>query len=25
MPALSTYIRHFENWNESLRQAGFQS
>nr|WP_234710416.1 hypothetical protein [Bacillus mycoides] len=25
MPALSTYVRHFENWNESLRQAGFQS
>ncbi|MGG0650219.1 hypothetical protein ABE083_25960 [Bacillus mycoides] len=23
MPALSTYVRHFENWNESLRQAGF--
>ncbi|MGW5955670.1 homing endonuclease associated repeat-containing protein [Bacillus mycoides] len=24
MPALSTYVRHFGNWNESLRQAGFQ-
>ncbi|AZJ24227.1 hypothetical protein CT694_32465 (plasmid) [Bacillus wiedmannii bv. thuringiensis] len=24
MPALSTYIRHFGSWNDSLRQAGFQ-
>ncbi|HGE5783098.1 homing endonuclease associated repeat-containing protein [Bacillus sp. MYb209] len=24
MPALSTYVRHFGSWNESLRQAGFQ-
>ncbi|EJS67782.1 hypothetical protein CN425_01910 [Bacillus cereus] len=24
IPALSTYVRNFENWNESLRQVGFQ-
>ncbi|MGE6551775.1 homing endonuclease associated repeat-containing protein [Bacillus mycoides] len=24
MPALSTYVRHFGSWNESLNQAGFQ-
>ncbi|PES62073.1 hypothetical protein CN507_26575 [Bacillus cereus] len=24
IPALSTYVRHFGSWNESLRQAGFQ-
>ncbi|MGH0432562.1 homing endonuclease associated repeat-containing protein [Bacillus hominis] len=24
MPALSTYVRCFGSWNESLKQSGFQ-